>query len=100
MHPDKLTLKVYGATADTDWITPAPSSDQDSLIDNITWRQAEDHVYEVVLRLREKRQWGFWAEYQGSNLVLHIKQAPAIVPGGGPLNGVTICVDPGHGGQE
>lgn len=43
--------------------------------------------------------WGYWAEYQGTDLVLHIRKAPALDVAQ-PLRGHLILLDPGHGGDE
>lgn len=97
LTPNKLTLKIFGATADTDWIIPTPGSTVGELIDRVTWSQKTDKLYELTVNLKQKRQWGFWASYEDNNLILHIKSAPKIGPN---LHGLTICIDPGHGANE
>lgn len=97
LTPNKLTLRIFGATADTDWIIPTPGSSVGELIDRVNWNQKTDKLYELTVNLKQKRQWGFWASYEDNNLVLHIKSAPKITSN---LNGLTICLDPGHGGNE
>lgn len=98
LSPNKLTLKIFGATADTDWIIPTPNTKASETIERVYWNQKTDRLYELTVLLKGKRQWGFWASYEDNNLVLHVKGAPKIVGSG--LNGLTICVDPGHGGNE
>jgi N-acetylmuramoyl-L-alanine amidase len=39
-------------------------------------------------------------DYEGTNLVLHIKGAPNVALAENSLRGLRICVDPGHGGRE
>lgn len=120
---NKLILKVYGATADTDWITePTTSSHAVEQADKtqpahgsaipdkadrarnpinyVSWQQAGDRVYQVQVNLNSKVQWGFWVDYEGTNLVLHVKGAPDVALSQGSLSGLRICVDPGHGGRE
>lgn len=98
LSPNKLVLRVFGATADTDWIIPTPGQQTGELIDRVSWSQKSDRQYELTAALKGKRQWGFWASYEDNNLVLHVKAPPKI--SGSGLNGLTICIDPGHGGNE
>lgn len=106
LTPNKLVLKLYGGTANTDWAYQAPENDSDSqLIENIAWKQPEDNVYELDLSLKSGRQWGYYADYDDNNLNLHIKYPPALTPlaqgNSGPrLAGLKVCIDPGHGGTE
>ncbi|MBK9769445.1 MAG: N-acetylmuramoyl-L-alanine amidase [Candidatus Obscuribacter sp.] len=106
LTPNKLVLKLYGGTANTDWVYQAPENDTDSqLIENIAWKQPEDNVYELDLSLKAGRQWGYYADYDDNNLNLHIKYPPALTPlaqgNSGPrLAGLKVCIDPGHGGTE
>jgi N-acetylmuramoyl-L-alanine amidase len=100
LRPNRLTLRIFGVTADTDWITQSPPEVNNDLLDHVTWKQASDQVYEVTAHLALDRQWGFSADYEDTNLVLQIKAPPRLAPGGGALNGLRICVDPGHGGDE
>lgn len=102
INPSRLALSIFAATADTDFVTPETVEPKDAqsaaLIDFVTWRQKSDGHYEAVIHLKEKRQWGFYADYDGTDLVLHIKAPPRLSDDS--LRGLTICVDPGHGGKE
>ncbi len=102
-----LVLKIFTATADTDFVTadieegqihPADRASS-RLIDYVTWKQKTDGLYELTVHLKKKHQWGFFVDYQDSTLMLHVKSTP-LVSSAGTLKGVTICVDPGHGGRE
>ena len=116
LKPNHLTVKVYGVSADTDWVYQAPADSGNShLIENVSWKQPEDHVYQIDVDLRGPRQWGYFADFDENNLNIHIKNAPRIKfpaavsstePGNsdaspGPrLEGLSVCIDPGHGGKE
>jgi N-acetylmuramoyl-L-alanine amidase len=113
IKPNTLVLKLYGVTSDTDWISDPhlnASTDEDAAIkagnhapiDAVTWNQVTDGQYDVAVTLKGRRQWGFKAEYVGSELRLHIRRAPRINRSNQatPLAGLKICVDPGHGGKE
>ena len=107
LNPNRLTLKIYGVSGDTDWIYHAPPNNAEaSMVENVTWKQPDDGTYEVTIDLKEGRQWGFAGGYGEAGdskeisdhaLVLHIKNAPQIT---GRLNGLKVCIDPGHGGSE
>lgn len=103
-----LTLRVFGATADTDFVTAdaeeghiLPKERASSrLIDYVTFRQKNDQLYELTVHLKKKHQWGYYVDYADSTLALHVKSPPVVDSSAGSLKGVTICVDPGHGGKE
>ncbi len=100
LNPSRLVLRIFGVTADTDWESSAEGVKY-RLIDHVTWRQPQDDCYEVVVDLRSARQWGFWAEYRDTDLVLHVKKPPSLNANSQQkLAGLFICVDPGHGGTE
>ena len=115
LNPNRLVVKVYGATSDTDYASQqykpafedgdeAPqagsvsrNANEPGMVDGVSWRQASDDVYEVTVNVRGNKQWGFAGSYQGTNLVIHLKNPPNVGKGNGALSGLTICVDPGHG---
>jgi N-acetylmuramoyl-L-alanine amidase len=114
---NRIQMRVYGATSNTDWVTEPSTSSRASEeatqgktfpkaadrsknpVQFVTWQQIADDVFQATINLNLRHQWGYWAEYQGTNLVLHIKGPPHLVPGKG-LQGLKICLDPGHGGPE
>lgn len=108
INPNRLVLQVFGATADTDWIgpdygqeggmTPGNFTDPATMINGLAFGQSADRIYKVTMDLRLKQQWGFWGDYEGTNLVLHARKPPKF--SGGGLRDLIICVDPGHGGKE
>lgn len=106
VHPNKITIKIYGATQDTDWVSPADTDAEEiskrsnlDMVDAISFRQVQDGVFEVTAQLKGDRQWGYKVDYEGTTLRLRVKQAPRIALDGS-LTGLKICVDPGHGGTE
>lgn len=44
--------------------------------------------------------WGWDVGYEEAGLVLRLKQAPQLAEGAAPLAGVTVLLDPGHGGTD
>lgn len=106
IKPNKLTLKIYGATQDTDWVSPADTDADEiakrsnlDMVDGISFRQVQDGVFEVTAQLKGDRQWGYKVDYEGTTLRLRVKHPPKVGMDGS-LAGLKICVDPGHGGTE
>ena len=105
LNPNCLVLRVYGVSSDTDWITNElqNGTNDKQVIDHVTWKQSEDNVYEITVHLLGDRQWGYKIFYEGTTLCLDIKRSPitAIRPTTDTrLDGIKICLDPGHGGQD
>jgi N-acetylmuramoyl-L-alanine amidase len=97
VNPEELTLKIYGATSDADWITDSVPGINSAILDHVSCKQSSDYVIEITAHLKNV-QWGFWADYDDTTLVLHIRSAPHV--SSTDLKGLTICIDPGHGGSE
>lgn len=104
LTPNLLILKMYGVTADTDWVTTELKSGGDKAdgnpVDHVSWRQASDDLYELIIHLRGHRQWGYKINYDGTTLCLGVKKQPQLASKEQPLAGLKICLDPGHGGSE
>ncbi len=104
LKTNHINVKIYGALADTDWVYQAPDGGNSKLIDNVSWKQPEDGVYQVDIDLTGSRQWGYFADFEDNNLNLHIKYPPRLQPITEEttmrLQGLSICLDPGHGGKE
>ncbi|MBX9671178.1 MAG: N-acetylmuramoyl-L-alanine amidase [Candidatus Obscuribacterales bacterium] len=123
LNPNRLTIRIFGATADTDFAsqqykpafeegiddndatgTIARSAQEPGMVDGVSFRQAADDVYEVNIKVRGHRQWGYAASYNGTNLMIHVKNPPTFTrsarQGAPALAGLSICVDPGHGGSQ
>ncbi len=104
LKTNHLNVKIYGALADTDWVYQAPDGGNSKLIENVSWKQPEDGVYQVDIDLTGSRQWGYFADFEDNNLNLHIKYPPRLKPiaeeASMRLQGLSICLDPGHGGKE
>ncbi|MDZ4835310.1 MAG: N-acetylmuramoyl-L-alanine amidase [Candidatus Melainabacteria bacterium] len=116
LNPNKLVVKIYGATSDTDYASQqynkafeegedppqagavSRPAKEPGMIDGVTWRQVSDDVYELTVKVRGNRQWGFAGSYQDNKLLVHVKNPPPVKPTADrPLAGLSICVDPGHG---
>ncbi len=90
LDPPALFLSVYGLTSNTDWIR---YDSEDQVIRNISWEQPAEEVYRLKVFLNQKQQWGYDVFYDGDNLILEVKHQPKLGRG---LEGLKICLDPGH----
>ncbi len=123
LNPNRLIVRIFGATADTDYASQqykpafedgaddadgtgsiARNAQEPGMVDGVSFRQSADDVYEAIVKVRGHRQWGYTATYSGSNLLIHVKNPPTFNgparPGAPALAGLSICVDPGHGGSQ
>jgi N-acetylmuramoyl-L-alanine amidase len=90
--PDRkeISLLVYYATSNTDWIR---YDTQDDLVKYITWSQTQEGIYRLVIKLDCQQIWGYDAYYEGNVLCLDIKKPPHEDL---HLKHLKIVIDPGH----
>ncbi|HBK66169.1 MAG TPA: N-acetylmuramoyl-L-alanine amidase, partial [Cyanobacteria bacterium UBA11166] len=103
-----FTLTLYNTTAQTDTIR----LDDNPLIKRLDWQQVAPDRVEYTFNLKFEQQWGYSLRYEGTSLILTLRHPPK--SGSGridsnnvsnpnsrqPLAGITILLDPGHGGAE
>jgi len=87
---DRLMLTLHNTTAQTDTIR----MDDDPLIQRLDWQQTQAGQIQYTFQMKSEQQWGYRVRYEGSSLVLGIRQPPQAV------KGAKILLDPGHGGPE
>lgn len=93
---DALHLDVFGATSRVNFFQ---YGGLDPLIRHAEWSQPADSVFRVSVRMNQP-VWGYHTWYDDAGaLVLRIRRPPVIDPAA-PLRGLTIVVDPGHGGED
>jgi N-acetylmuramoyl-L-alanine amidase len=90
LNPPALFLTVYGVTSNTDWIRYDLA---DEVIKEIQWAQPKEGVYQLKVYLNLDQHWGYDVFYEGSALILEIKDQPEVKR---KLAGLKIAVDPGH----
>jgi N-acetylmuramoyl-L-alanine amidase len=91
--PSRIVLDIYGATANTNWITQLETAKE---IKNAYYEQVEDDILRVIIELKHKQHWGHQVYYNGGTLTVKVKRPPS-KPG---LGNLTIAVDAGHGGRN
>ena len=91
-----LEMRLFYTESDVDYMIFAHP---DPLVRDIRWQQQADGVFAAKIDLKGRQQWGYKVYYEGSTLVLRLKDAPKINRSR-PLEGRKITIDPGHGGED
>jgi N-acetylmuramoyl-L-alanine amidase len=93
INPSTIIIDVFGATANTNWITQMQSAKE---IKNITYEQVEDELLRLKIELTHEQHWGHTIYYAGNNLIIRVKHQPKSLL----LKDLVIGVDAGHGGTN
>ena len=91
-----FTLTLYNTTAQTDII----AIDDDPVIDRLDWQQLAPGQVQYRFNLKSGQQWGYKLRYEGTTLILSLRHPPQVSRRSSPLSGVSVLLDPGHGGSE
>ncbi|NJL47919.1 MAG: N-acetylmuramoyl-L-alanine amidase [Leptolyngbyaceae cyanobacterium SM2_5_2] len=92
---DTFTLTLYNTIPQTDTIFIG----SDGLIERLDWQPMLPDQVQYQFHFKTAQQWGYKLRYEGTTLVLSLRHPPQLT-GDRPLQGTTILVDPGHGGNE
>jgi N-acetylmuramoyl-L-alanine amidase len=90
----RLVLTVWGAESQTDIIR---FESRDPVIRSVQWEPVGSGGVRYYVDLRANRQWGYQVRYEGTTLVLAVRRPPQV---GRNLAGITVMLDPGHGGGQ
>lgn len=92
----RVDITLFGAVSGTDWLQYGGI---DPFIERAEWSQPMDDVYRLTLHLA-RPAWGWDAFFApNGDLVVRVRKPPEIDEDR-PLEGLTIVVDPGHGGAD
>ncbi|NEP09319.1 MAG: N-acetylmuramoyl-L-alanine amidase [Symploca sp. SIO2C1] len=89
-----FTLTLYNTTAQTDIIR----FDDDPVVKRLDWQQPIPGQVEYTFNLKSDQQWGYDLRYEGTSLILSLRHPPQVRTQS--LSGISILLDPGHGGKE
>jgi N-acetylmuramoyl-L-alanine amidase len=93
INPSRIVIDIMGATSNTNWITQRSTAKE---VRRAYLQQIEDDVYRVIIELNHDQHWGYSIYYEGKRLIVKIKRQPARLH----LEGLTVAVDAGHGGDN
>lgn len=97
VNPNAILVNVFGATSNTNWITHHLSR---KVVESVSWKQVAADHYQLLISLNIAMHWGYDIDYLGNTLRIKIRRPPVIKSIASPLAGLTIAVDPGHGGDN
>jgi N-acetylmuramoyl-L-alanine amidase len=98
LDPPGYELFIYGARSDTSWVT---NRHDDRVVKQLKWDQPEDGVYRLWIGTQGSAHWGYDVYYVNNTLHVSLKAQPKLAPlPDSPVKGLTIVLDPGHGGSE
>lgn len=92
IQPNTLVVEVFGATDNSNWITQRTLTL--GIIDYVDFEQVADDHYRVIIRLKDKYNWGFHVGYENNSLTIDIRHRPESLA----LKDLVIGLDAGHGG--
>lgn len=96
--PPFLEIRFFGATSA---LFEVLYDQNDTLVSEVLLNQEEDFLAEAAIFFRFPPQWGFDAFWEKNILILDIKHPPAFSSSPDrPLSGLTVILDPGHGGKD
>lgn len=91
-----FTLTLHNTTAQTDTIALS----DDPVIERLDWQQIAPGQVQYQFNLKSAQAWGYKLRYEGTTLILSLRHPPQIEGRDRPLSGISILLDPGHGGPE
>ncbi len=92
-----MLLKIFGVKANIDLFS---YDNSDEFLKEVKWSQETKDTVQISLKTDAKHFWGYKYYYRDDDtLVLELRKPPMINPEK-PFDGITICLDPGHGGEE
>jgi N-acetylmuramoyl-L-alanine amidase len=90
-HPDGVTLSLYNAVGDPNWIRYGSTTGP---LQRITWRQRSSDIIDLTATLAGPL-WGYRTRWENDDLVLELRLRPHF-DREQPLQGRLIVIDPGH----
>lgn len=98
VNPAAITVDVFGATSNTNWITHHLSA---AGVKTVSWDQVGTNHYRLTIALTYGQHWGYDIGYEsGSSLRVRIRRPPVVLNPDSALAGMVIAVDAGHGGDN
>jgi N-acetylmuramoyl-L-alanine amidase len=98
LEPPMLELMFYQAQMVRPWIAH-PANDR--TIRSFQWQQPTNEVFILRIDLNQTQQWGYQSRFVGNQFWLKIRRSPTLFGNENfLLSGLTITIDPGHGGDS
>ena len=92
-----LEVTFFRARPTSQWISYPPDNET---VRWIRWRQETSERFVLRVDLNQKQPWGYAARYVGRQFWLDIRRTPHLsTDPDSLLKGLTVVLDPGHGGE-
>jgi N-acetylmuramoyl-L-alanine amidase len=91
-EPNRLIVELFGAVSHIDRINYPHTV---SLVREIYWEQPSESVVRLDMRLAGPL-WGYYGVWEDKSYILHLRSAPELGRG---INGLSVAIDAGHGGD-
>lgn len=95
LNGSKLTVTISAAKSGV-----LPNLPANGLFESATFEQSGDHGKYTLSLKPGKAIEGYYIEKTTDGIILHVKRQVKAIAGGKPLTGITIMLDPGHGGSD
>lgn len=92
-----VELDLYGAYQSSTWTT-LPNYDTE--IKSFTMTSPGDGLLKLKVAMDQPALWGHRVVYENGRLIFAIRKSPPFNNSANPLAGITIAIDPGHGGEN
>ena len=98
VNPQAITVDIFGATSNTNWITQQLSGRG---ISSVTWNQVAADQYRLTITLKYQQHWGYDISYDNNSAMrIAVRRPPVISSPDSALFGLKIALDAGHGGDN
>jgi N-acetylmuramoyl-L-alanine amidase len=93
-----IEIDFYGAHNALTWISHRPTA---KVVREVTVKQVGTDHLRLCVELKGKQLWGYKCEVTNNAVVLTVRRPPrfALLPNS-PFKGLTIALEPGHGGNN
>lgn len=97
-NPSRIVVELHNTFHNSNWITQLNNLKE---IESLHIYQSATDVVTVQIDLKERYSWGYRVEYEGNNLSISVNHTPKALYSSPKqsLEGLTIGVDAGHGGD-
>ncbi|MFH1568742.1 MAG: N-acetylmuramoyl-L-alanine amidase [Gemmatimonadota bacterium] len=93
----RILVTLYGVQSTTTWVQHRSGL---RYVERLAWEQVDAETYQVAVQLNTDRIWGYEVRVADGWLVLRLPHPPARDAGRGPLAGLRIAIEAGHGGDN
>ena len=90
---NRIMLELFGVVSHIDMINYQPQTDP---VKEIRWEQTANGVVRLAIDLMQS-SWGYKVDWTAGKMVFKVKKPPRLRK---RVKGLTIAIDPGHGGED